>query len=142
MLALPLWAGNPYWVVCERCLAIAHRGSRRRLYILHRRVAGDDGDGNWYRSAGEGGDKGTGSRRLRRRPEHQHRDILILVYLLEDHLSLLALSDQLLGGDALKALVVEFAAQQAEHGPRFVGLLFELRLAHALPKLIFRFDHV
>src|SRR5215510_12631127 len=54
----------------------------------------------------------------------------------------LPFSDQLLGGDALKALVVEFAAQQAEHGPRFVGLLFELRLAHALPKLIFRFDHV
>src|SRR5215475_1705234 len=37
--------------------------------------------------------------------------------------------------DALKALVVEFTAQQAEHDPRFVGLLFELPLAHALPKL-------
>src|SRR5262249_49189157 len=125
------------------CFAIGpYRGSRRRPYILDRRVAGDDGHGDWNRSAREGGDKGTGSRRLRRRPEHQHRDILILVDLLEDHLSLLALADHLLGDDALKALVVELAAQQAEHGPRFVGLLFELRLAHALPKLTFRFDHV
>src|SRR5215475_7672368 len=138
----PTLSGQQPWrVACERCLVIPHRDSRWCLYILDRRVAGDDGDGNWYRSAGEGGDKGTGSRRLRRRPEHQHRDILILVYLLEDHLSLLALADHVLGGDALKAPVVKFAAQQAEHRSRFNGLLFELRLAHALPKLTFRFEH-
>jgi hypothetical protein len=48
--------------------------SGQRPDVLNRRVAGDDGDGDWksagHRPAGDGGDEGTGSHRLRRGAEH------------------------------------------------------------------------
>jgi hypothetical protein len=56
------------------------------------------------------GDEGTGPRRFRRGAEHQYGDVVVLIDLFQDLLGLLALANHLLGDDAVKALVVEFAA--------------------------------
>src|SRR6478735_7443037 len=114
--------------------------SRQRLDVLEQQFARDDGYGD-RELAGVGADRQRrhewpGTRGLLGGAEHEHRDVFILVDLLEDLLGLLALPDHLLGLDRLVPVIVELAPEQAEDGARLVGLLLQLDLAHAFPELV------